>query len=86
MSDKSWFYSAMIELNNAARAIQPPDERDKTIKLVRRAMDEHALEQEVIDAVGAWILSEWTEDGTRTESWVHEAYEALDGAREGSDV
>ena len=48
--DKSWVYSCLIELMNAARAHQPPDFRDATLEACRKALDQYSAERAVVEA------------------------------------
>jgi hypothetical protein len=55
-NEKSWFYTVIGELSDAANAHQPPDFRDKTIEACWKAMNEHALELTVIEAAEALLV------------------------------
>ena len=80
--DKSWVYSCLIELMNAARAHQPPDFRDATLEACRKALDQYSAERAVIEAAREW-LTVWRTDagpGFDDDNVLAAAIEAMQAA------
>ena len=75
--DKSWVYSCLIELMNAARAHQPPDFRDATLEACRKALDQYSVERAVIEAARAFYRDK-TVTAIKREERLFAAVEALE--------